>query len=70
MSDKKGWVPRICGNCGRIAGKNRSRNYCPVTAQSVQPNKSAAACIFYMRSEGSIKSARDEKRRRRDVFEE
>jgi hypothetical protein len=64
MSDKKGWSPKTCGNCGRITKKDLSRKYCPISASLIHAGRSAASCSFYER--GFDK----QHRRERDVCEE
>lgn len=66
MGDKKGWGPKMCGNCGRITRRDLARGFCPFTASRAYANKPADRCVLYTRSgSGGAKSQRSE-----DVSEE
>ena len=48
MNNKKRTVFKVCGKCGRPTRFDISRNYCPVTAQSILRNRPADSCKFFI----------------------
>ena len=39
---------KVCGMCGRISKSDLGKNWCPVTAQSVNYKRNADSCRLYI----------------------